>query len=200
LVATRLVPARSMVDVRALLVPVKAFHDAKLRLAGVLGVESRGALARELAARVIRAGKDLPVSVVCDDHEVAAFAESLGASVIWTPGLGLSGAVEAGVEHLRAAGATIVVVSHADLPYAEDFAHIGEEGTVTIVPDRHRDGTNVIGVPAGAGFCFSYGPGSFERHCAEAARVGLPVIVVEDERLAADVDLPADLALLAIAR
>ena len=138
--------------------------------------------------------------MACDDHEVAAFAESLGASVIWTPGLGLSGAVEAGVEHLRAAGVTIVVVSHADLPYAEDFAHIGEEGTVTIVPDRHRDGTNVIGVPAGAGFCFSYGPGSFERHCAEAARVGLPVIVVEDERLAADVDLPADLALLAIAR
>jgi 2-phospho-L-lactate guanylyltransferase len=65
------------------------------------------------------------------------------------------------------------------------------------VPDRFRDGTNVIAVPAGGGFRFSYGPGSFERHRAEAARRDLPVVVVEDERLAADVDLPSDLALIA---
>ncbi len=186
-----------MADVRVLLVPVKAFHLAKLRLAGVLPPVSRSLLARELATRVIRAGRDMGVSVVCDDHEVAAFAESLGASVIWTPGLGLSGAVEAGVEHLARAGATIVVVSHADLPYAEGFSHIGEEGAVTIVPDRFGDGTNVIAVPAGSGFRFSYGPGSFERHRTEAARLDLPVAVVEDERLAADVDLPSDLALIA---
>jgi len=183
--------------VRALLVPVKAFHAAKLRLAGVLPPEGRSALARELAARVIRAGKGLPVSVVCDDHEVAAFAESLGAAVVWTPGLGLSGAVEAGVEHLRRDGATIVVVSHADLPYAEGFEGIGADDSITLVPDRFGDGTNVIGVPAGAGFRFSYGPASFGRHRAEAERLGLPVVVVEDERLAADVDLPSDLSLMA---
>lgn len=185
--------------------PVKAFHDAKLRLAGVLSPAERAGLARELAARVIHAGGELPVSVVCDDHEVASFAESLGAGVIWTPGLGLSGAVEAGVERLASVGATTVVVSHADLPFAETFAHIGQqegegagfERSVTIVPDRLFDGTNVIAVPARAGFHFSYGVSSFHRHRAEAERLGLTVEVVEDRSLAADVDLPTDLGLVA---
>ncbi|MHB1989106.1 MAG: 2-phospho-L-lactate guanylyltransferase [Acidimicrobiales bacterium] len=182
---------------RALLVPVKAFHDAKLRLAGVLAPADRSALARELAARVIRAAGELPVSVVCDDHDVAAFAESLGAAVIWTPGLGLSGAVSTGVEHLGKLGVKVVVVSHADLPGAKGFDHIGDEdGAVTIVADRSFDGTNVIAVPTGAGFGFAYGAGSFKRHCAEARRLGLLVRVVEDQALAADVDLPADLVLV----
>ena len=69
-------------------------------------------------------------------------------------------------------------------------------GTVTLVPDRRRDGTNVAVVPTGAGFCFAYGAGSFERHRTEAARLGLPCQIVYDRRLALDIDLPEDLALL----
>ena len=38
--------------------------------------------------------------------------------------------------------------------------------------DRRDDGTNVACVPSGAGFRFSYGPGSFARHCDEAVRLG----------------------------
>ena len=45
----------------------------------------------------------------------------------------------------------------------------------------------------GAGFRFSYGPGSFARHRAEAARIALPVRLVRAPLLAWDVDLPADL-------
>lgn len=181
---------------RALLVPIKALRDAKLRLAPVLAPAERVALAKELAAGVVRAAGPMPVSVVCDDHETAAFAESLGASVIWTPGRGLSGAVGAGVATLAAEGASLVIVSHADLPMVQGFEAITDEGAVTLVPDRRRDGTNVLAVPAGAGFRFSYGPGSFERHRREAARLLLPELVIEDPYLAADVDLPRDLQLL----
>lgn len=191
-----------MAGVKALLVPVKAFHDAKLRLSSVLPAAERRALARELASRVIQAAGGIDVFVVCDDHEVAAFAESLGASVIWTPGLGLSGAVGAGVAHLKDEGFELVVVSHADLPGATSFAHVGAvgdgaAGMVTIVPDKRRDGTNVIAVPSAAGFVFSYGRGSFDRHSCEAGRLCLGLTVLEDEQLAADVDLPEDLALIA---
>ncbi|MHB8245959.1 MAG: 2-phospho-L-lactate guanylyltransferase [Acidimicrobiales bacterium] len=183
---------------RALLVPIKAFHDAKLRLASVLPPEEREALARTLAARVILAGAPLPVSVVCDDHEVAAFAERHGAGVIWTPGLGLSGAVEAGVSKLADAGMSTVIVAHADLPRAKGFGHlVRDDAGVSIVPDRFKNGTNVIVVPSTAGFRFSYGRGSFLRHCAEAARLGINLRVIEDELLAADIDLPEDLALIA---
>ncbi len=190
-----------MARVKAVLVPVKAFHDSKLRLAPVLAQPGRAALARELAARVILAASPFPVSVVCDDHDVAAFAESLGAAVIWTPGRGLSGAVEEGVARLADTGARVVVVAHADLPRVSSFGRIGDAGSrspsVTIVPDRRRDGTNVIAVPVGMGFRFSYGPGSFGRHLTEAVRLGLECEVVEDDDLAADVDVPSDLELLA---
>lgn len=179
---------------RALLVPVKSFRTAKLRLAPVLNASERAELARSLAAGVLAAAGSLECNVVCDDEEVAQWARSLGARVIWTPGLGLSGAVQAGVETLAGEGVSLVVVAHADLPNAGLLDALGEPGRVTLVPDLRADGTNVAVVPAAAGFRFAYGTGSFERHCAEAARLRLPCDIVHDARLAADVDLPADLA------
>jgi 2-phospho-L-lactate guanylyltransferase len=181
------------------LVPVKSFRHAKARLASVLGEEERRSLARELATRVLRSAAPLPTAVVCDDRDVARFAELEGAQVIWTPGLGLSGAVAAGVEHLRISGFTLVTVAHGDLPRAEGLADVGEPGTVTLVPDLRMNGTNVASVPAAAGFRFSYGEGSFERHKAEAARIGVPCRVVHDTRFAIDVDVPADLVLAGLA-
>jgi 2-phospho-L-lactate guanylyltransferase len=67
------------------------------------------------------------------------------------------------------------------------------------VPDRRRDGTNVAVVPTGAGFCFTYGAASFERHRREAARLGLPCEIIYDRRLAIDIDLPEDLELFNVA-
>ena len=69
---------------------------------------------------------------------------------------------------------------------------VGSEG-VLVVPDRHLDGTNVISLPSASGFRFAYGPGSFQRHRAEAVRLGLAVTVLADESLQWDVDVPADL-------
>ena len=43
---------------------------------------------------------------------------------------------------------------------------------------------------AAAGFQFSYGPGSFRRHGAEARRLGLSLRVVREPTLGWDVDLP----------
>jgi 2-phospho-L-lactate guanylyltransferase len=87
-----------------------------------------------------------------------------------------------------------VIVAHADLPLATDLAWLSWfRAGVTLVPDRHRDGTNVVCVPTRVGFRFAYGPGSFDRHYAEARRLGLPVRVVTEPLLAWDVDVPADL-------
>ncbi len=179
-----------------MLVPVKSFRAAKLRLATVLDAHARESLARDLAARVIAAAAPLPVLVVCDDEEVARWAGEHGARVAWTPGLGLSAAIMAGIGQLAGEGVELACVVHADLPFAAGLATLGETGRVTLVPDRRRDGTNVAVVPTGAGFCFAYGAGSFERHRKEAARLGLPCQIVYDRRLALDIDLPEDLALL----
>jgi len=183
---------------RAVLVPVKAFSQAKRRLHLALSEPERAELARAMADRVVSAAHPLPVVVVCDDNEVAEWARARRALVVWEPGRGLNGAVEAGVDRLRAAGVTQVTVAHADLPRASDLAMVGEAPGITLVPDRYGNGTNVIALPADAGFQFSYGPGSFARHRAEAERLGLPTRVLDRPDLAWDIDEPGDVIPVAV--
>lgn len=179
-----------------MLVPVKAFSHAKARLAGHLSDTERAALARRMAERVLAAARPLPAAVVCDDPEVRDWAVGVGAEVIWRPDHGLNGAVGSGVATLGQRGFDQVVVAHADLPLATELAWVADFDGVTIIPDRHDDGTNVIAVPSGAGFGFAYGPGSFGRHAGEAQRLGLALRVVRDPLLGWDVDRPDDLTVL----
>jgi 2-phospho-L-lactate guanylyltransferase len=178
----------------AVLIPIKAFSQAKRRLARVLEPVERATLARSMAETVVAATHGLPVSVVCDDDDVRVWARERGAQVIWSPGRGLNGAVLDGVAHLAALGFRRAIVAHADLPHARDLRPLARSSGITLVPDRHGDGTNVISIPTDSGFRFSYGPASFARHLVEARRLGLPVHVEHDQRLAWDVDRPADLA------
>lgn len=186
-------PVPSDLGERAVLVPVKAFADAKRRLGEALSDQQREDLARAMAARVLSAAAPLAVAVVCDDPAVAAWARDRGALVVWEPGRGLNGAVEAGVDRLGQMGVRRVVVAHGDLPWATGLAHLGQFDGVTLVPDRHGDGTNVIELPTGCGFHFSYGPGSFDRHRAECRRIGQAFRVLDVPALAHDVDWPIDL-------
>jgi len=174
-------------------VPVKSFTEAKSRLAPALGGHERASLARRMATHVVVAAAPLPVAVVCDDADVAAWARDLGALVVWEPERGLNRAVEAGVERLGRDGVERCIVVHADLPLVRDLAWMGDTPGVTIVGDRAGNGTNAICVPTGAGFRFSYGPGSRARHEAEARRLGLPLRVVDERAIAHDVDVPDDL-------
>jgi 2-phospho-L-lactate guanylyltransferase len=178
----------------AVLLPVKAFDEAKARLASALSAPERAALARTMATTVLGAASPMPVTVVCDAPEVAAWARELGATVLWRPGRGLNQAVADGVAHLEAEGHRSIIVAHADLPYARALSWVADFDGITLVPDRRDDGTNVIGLPAACGFRFAYGPGSFERHRAEAARLGVPCRIEREQRLGWDVDVPDDLA------
>ncbi len=177
------------------LVPVKSFSDAKVRLAGVLDERSRAELARSMATRVLHAADPLPVAVVCDDDDVAKWAIDNGASAIRTDRVGLNPAVAFGVSFLAADQVERVIVAHADLPFATGLAALGnaEVDEVVLVPDRRGDGTNVASIPTGRNFTFRYGPGSFRAHCDEARRLGLSVRVFESTTLGWDVDEPDDL-------
>lgn len=179
----------------AVLIPVKRFEEAKLRLAPALSPTDRATLARTMAECVLRAAGPLPVTVVCDDSDVASWARAESVDVLWTAQLGLNGAVTKGVAHLASLGFARVVVAHADLPFATpgSLARLPREGVV-LVPDRHGDGTNVASVPSGVSFPWSYGPGSFARHRLAAMELGLGPTVVEDRELGWDVDTPADLS------
>ena len=181
------------------LVPVKAFGQAKRRLGRALAEPDRVRLVQSMATHVVAACAPLPVAVVCDDDDVARWAAGLGATVLWEPGQGLNRAVGAGVARLAAAGALWVTVAHGDLPRARGLGTLPPFDGITLVPDRRDDGTNVLRLPTSHAFRFSYGPGSFRAHRAEASRLGLPVRVLRHPDLAYDVDWPADVEELATA-
>ncbi|HUB70338.1 MAG TPA: 2-phospho-L-lactate guanylyltransferase [Acidimicrobiales bacterium] len=180
----------------AVIIPVKAFANAKMRLAQVLTPRQRADLARKMATHVVGAARPLPVAVVCDDDEVAQWAQQLGARALLEPGLGLNGAVATAYSQLGSEGYKRLIVAHGDLPLATNLSWLADDQGIVIVPDRRDEGTNVISLPAGCGFRFSYGPGSFARHCEEAAKAGTAWRVARVAELAWDVDFPADMAAL----
>ena len=182
----------------AVLVPIKAFRNAKGRLAPTVSPAARADLARMMAARVLAAARPSTPFVVCDDDDVAAWAGEQGAEVLWTPGLGLNGAVDHAATVVAGKGFDHVVIAHGDLPLATTFEHLITDGVVTLVPDHRLDGTNVQTRPAAVDLPAAYGAGSFRHHLVAAPERGLTVRVVTDPLLARDVDTIADLDELGI--
>ena len=175
------------------LIPLKAFNVAKLRLAEVMTENERVELAKRMAEIVVEAAKPLPVAIVCDDEDVAAWALAQETKVIWANHPGLNSAVEIGVSALAEQGVEKVIIAHGDLPRAIRLSHCADFDGITFVPDRHKDGTPVLVTPTGLDFNFFYGPGSYARHIAEAERLGIPWRSLFDLELSHDVDEPEDL-------
>lgn len=176
-----------------MLIPIKAFTAAKGRLVPVLSPAERERLARWTAERVLAAAGELPVFVACDSVDVAEWAQAHGAEVVWGEGQGLNGAVDQAVAALAAAGHGHVTVVHSDLPRPVALSTFGVAHRITLVPDQHLDGTNVMSFPLATPVAAAYGAGSFRRHLTAALASGISVEVVRDRFMALDIDHPADL-------
>lgn len=185
----------------AIVIPIKAFHHAKERLSDLLTPAERFVLAKMCAERVLRAASEHEVFVVCDDQDVAHWARDLDAKIVWQPDVGLNAAVRAGVDAARVNKFDLAIVAHSDLPLATNFSHLFRDcdlqtlkTSVTLVPDRHEDGTNVMILPTASDFEFAYGKNSFLVHQEMAKKCGLAVRIIRDQRLAVDIDTADDLA------
>ena len=184
-------------------IPVRSFTRGKSRLAGAFGPGSLGrteheAFVRGLADRAADAATAHPTAIVTSAPEVVEWAIARDLAVVADRG-SLDAAARAGRSWAAARGLARIVVVHADLPdivSLESVAGDGDKPLVVIVPCHRGDGSPVLSVPIAAPFTFSYGPGSFARHCAEAARAGLELRVVHDEALGFDIDGPDDLAVV----
>ncbi len=176
-----------------MVIPVKSFTVAKGRLSDTLTPAERENLARECAATVVRASAPHPAYVVCGDPAVASWARGLGATPVTCEIPGLDNAVAAGREQARLDGYDHLIVAHADLPLARTLSHVAAENSVTIVTDRHHDGTNVLSFPVASGFTTAYGPGSCANHQQLAATAGLTCAVIRDADLELDLDTADDL-------
>ena len=178
--------------------PIRSFLLGKARLASDLDDAERADLGRRLADRVADAAAPYPTVVVTSAPEVRTWACERHCAVLDDPG-SLDAAAQLGYERLGASGVARVLVVHADLARARSLERLADDGArpvAALVPCHRDDGTNVLALPAGTGFRFAYGPGSFRRHAAEARRLGLGLRVVRDPDLAFDIDVPEDLAAL----
>lgn len=172
-------------------VPIKRFDIAKerLRLAHVPEVTS---LARTLAAGVLVAASPRPVVVVSESKEMSQFAEDYGAEFLKSPDVGLNSSVQWAYATLSDEFDRLIV-AHGDLRTPEGIGTFEFEPGVTLVADHYGEGTNVLVVPTGLSFHFSYGPGSLARHAREAQRLKVEYRAILDSPWRFDVDEASDL-------
>lgn len=177
----------------AVLLPLRSLREGKLRLAQAYDEATRARLIDHMASTVVAAAHDLDVLVVHEDPDVVEWAESRGAQTICPSAPGLNTAITEGRDFLRQQGYQRLIVAHGDLPLADDLRRVDRGSGISIVPDRHGDGTNVLCLPSTIEFTFAYGPGSFSAHMEIADRLGFEPEVIDDNRLSWDIDHPDDL-------
>ena len=188
------------------IVPVRSLRHGKTRLSPVLGDETREALLRGIANRVVAAAVDSglieTVLVVSPDVETLSWAAGMGPPVVAVPQpehrLGLNGAIDAGRAWALDHGASTVISLFADLPLivADDIRGlVARVEPVVLGPDRRGEGTNALLLRlAGRGqeFTFAFGDRSLAKHLEEAGRLGLHAAVHDVPGIAFDLDTPDD--------
>lgn len=188
------------------IVPVKPFVRAKSRLANVLSATEREALAERMfrhGLKVLTAVRNIAgVSVISRDTKALSIAREYGVMTVQESGTPeLNAALLRASEVVRLLGADGVLVVPADVPLysvedIEQIVHLGRyTATVVVAPDRSDNGTNALLVNPPGYIPFSFGPGSYTRHCHLAEQAGAALKVFRSERMGLDIDTPADLEL-----
>ncbi len=189
------------------IVPVKPLRRGKSRLAGVLSEDERTHLNQSMLEHTLKTLAQVPeidqTLVVSRDPAALALAHSLGARTVREEGTpALNVALRRATMVARAYATHGVLILPADIPLlnTQDLQALVKcaenPPVVVIAPDHRRDGTNALLVcPAGV-IEYSYGPGSFQRHCERANQAGIRLEICEIPSLGLDLDLPEDLELL----
>ena len=181
------------------IIAVNARARCKTRLDATLGQSGRRQLMRRMLSHVLHVARAVPaideVLVVSPERD----AIPRDVNVLRDSGMDLNAAFDAGRQAALAAGATGLVLLPADLPLLsgadlEQLLVAGRRAGVAIAPDRNGSGTNglYLSLERGARMCFAFGPGSRERHEAEARSCGYRAQTVAIPGLQADIDTRAD--------
>jgi FO synthase len=186
-------------------VPVKLFSRTKQRLAPLLSVEERAALARAMLEDVLSAltgARSLAgILVITGDATAAAVAQAAGAIVVAdTENAGTTPAVTAAARHLEQTGQGGMLVISADVPLVTPadieaiLAAHGVAPSVTLVPASDDGGTNALACSPPQALAFAFGEASLRRHRDAAQARGLTPAVLNLHRVGRDIDRPEDIA------
>jgi 2-phospho-L-lactate guanylyltransferase len=190
------------------ILPVKSFSEAKQRLRPGLDPQSREELAEAMLVDVLAALGATAVDeivVVSAGARAREIAHDYGAAAVQDREEGHNTAAALGIRAGRTLGAQRVLIVPGDCP-ALDPSEVNEllerpvrAPSVLIVPDRHGTGTNALLLTPPDALAPSFGPGSCQRHLANARAAGIDAEVVQVPSLALDIDTPDDLVVLATA-
>lgn len=188
-------------------IPLKPFSKAKSRLAHALSPEQRQQLAERCFRHVLSVAQNAPqvvgTLVISRDTKALAIAREYGAKTVHETGAtsDLNSALTVATGVVNSWKGKGILILPADLPMVTrddlaDMVMLGREMySVVIATDHNEDGTNAMLIRPPGLFEYGYGAGSFRRHLTRAQVAGAHVHVYRSERLALDIDVPADLAL-----
>lgn len=185
------------------ILPIKSFDGAKQRLGRDLAAGPRRALAEAMFADVVVALRRCRsvdrILVVSAEASAQQLAAGHGVGVLDEPDRGHNAAASAGIRVALDTDEARALLVPGDCPLLDPneldrlIAHPARGRSALIVPDRHGTGTNALLLTPPDSLEPAFGPGSCERHVANAKAAGTTPEVVGVPTLALDVDTPEDL-------
>lgn len=192
---------------RAILLPIKDFRNAKQRLAAVLAPDERAGLMQAMMEDVFAAVRGARcaecIFVVTNYVPALHAAEESGWGILREDAqISESTSVDAASRLCAERGVTALLRLPLDLPLvrSEDIDDLMatefQAPAAVLVPSRDGTGTNALLRTPPVLFPSHFGEGSFAKHRAEAERAGAQVVIRRNLRLEMDVDDAEDLRAL----
>jgi 2-phospho-L-lactate guanylyltransferase len=189
---------------KAILIPVKEFREAKKRLAPHFPPADRAALAEAMCEdffSVVAATRCADrVFVISKEPGALSRAQKLGwETIVESRQTSESDSVDAGSRYCAERGVQALLRLPVDIPLVEPsdikavFEQLGPAPSVVLVPSSDGTGTNALLRSPAVLFPSRFGPNSFPRHLAEAERCGARARVFRNPRLELDIDELEDL-------
>lgn len=181
-----------------ILIPAKC-DGGKTRLSPVMSACGRQQLCVDFLENTLKVALSVAETmVIARDERCAVAARALGAAVLFDPSSDLNAALDAGRSSTTPCDG--IVVCPIDLPWitSTTIRRLTDRAdAISVVPDRHLSGTNLLWIPAPAlaDFKFMFGPDSFAKHVEQGRQLGVAVETPVMEEAGFDVDSPEDFAI-----
>ena len=189
-----------------IIIPVRPPEEGKSRLAAVLDPVARAALVERMCRHVLSVAvagvAPTQVHVVSRSPALLGLAKASGALAILEERSGLNPALEQAaalcdpVLPVLALSADLPLLAPTDIA---DMLKALEQADVILATDCAGSGTNALLLRRPNLVPYTFGTGSLVRHHAATKAAGLRFAAISRPGLAADLDLPEDLALVSAA-
>lgn len=184
------------------ILPVKPLSQSKTRLSRILSPTERAALTQHLLKHTLHILQQLPsiaqTLVVSRDETLLATAERFQARTFTEKApYELKTAVTQATKYATLQQVDGILILPADLPFLQGYElqqllAKAAPATCVICPDEKGEGTNALFLPPSTTFTFQYGPKSYAKHLAEAARLNLTTHIISAPGICFDLDTEAD--------